>query len=122
MTKISAKELIICIITIITLILVITTNAFAADDIEKLAGAVNNNNSEYVTIQENANKNTNNNINTNINKNTNINTNVNTNVNSNKNNTTIPNTGLDQSIMFIIVIFGISAVYAYKKIRDYKNV
>lgn len=41
---------------------------------------------------------------------------VNNNTNSN---TVMPNAGLDTSITFVIIAFGISAVYAYKKIKDY---
>lgn len=40
------------------------------------------------------------------------------------NNSSLPKTGVEDSIptMLLLVVFGISAVYAYKKIRDYKNV
>lgn len=31
----------------------------------------------------------------------------------------LPDTGVDYSVMFIIAVFAVSAVYAYKKIRDY---
>ena len=39
------------------------------------------------------------------------------------NNTTLPKTGIANStpVVILIAIFGISAVYAYKKIRDYKS-
>lgn len=38
-------------------------------------------------------------------------------------NTDLPNTGIDSPIpvAILIVVFGISSVYAYKKINDYKN-
>lgn len=38
-------------------------------------------------------------------------------------NTTLPKTGISDSVpvVVLIVIFGISAVYAYNKIKDYKN-
>ena len=40
------------------------------------------------------------------------------------NNSSLPKTGVEDSIptMLLLVVFGISAVYAYKKIRDYKNI
>lgn len=41
------------------------------------------------------------------------------------NNTTLPQTGVeDNTILFVAfaTIFAVSAVYAYKKIRDYKNI
>lgn len=130
MTKISTKELIICIIAIVTLILAITTNVFATTpSLNELLNDVNNVNSYNTIPGENntanniANKvtnNTTNNITNNVVNNTTKNNVANN--NTNKNNTAIPNTGLDQSIVFVIAIFGVSALYAYKKIRDYKNV
>ena len=77
------------------------------------------------TPKNNTNTNT---KNTNTNSNTsNNNTSAKNNVSnySNSNNTTnIPKTGIEDSIptMALVVVFGISAVYAYKKINDYKNV
>lgn len=64
---------------------------------------------------------------------------VNTNVNANKantnntnkannasvyNNTNLPKTGIESSlpVAALVVVFGISAVYAYKKIKDYRNI
>lgn len=130
MTKISTKELIICIIAIVALVLAITTNVFATDGVpglDTLLGDANNN-SEYDAIPEDKNttgNNTPNNTVKNSVKNSTNNTATNNNVaknNTNRNSTTIPDAGLDQSIVFVIAMFGISAVYAYKKIRDYKNV
>lgn len=66
---------------------------------------------------------TTNNITTNTNTNTtnNITTNTNTNTSSYNNTTTkLPQTGIeDYSLGLIIVICAVSAIYAYKKIRDY---
>ena len=66
-----------------------------------------------------------NNTNTN---NTNTNTN-NTNTNNTNNasiynNTNLPKTGIEDSIpvAMLVVVFGISAAYAYKKIKDYRNI
>ena len=61
--------------------------------------------------------------NTNVRLNTN-NTNTNTNNSSIYNNTNLPQTGIEDSIptVLLIVVFGISAVYAYKKISDYRNI
>ncbi len=55
---------------------------------------------------------------------------VNTNSNSSNtnssiyNNTSLPSTGIGDSlpIAALVVVFGISAVYAYKKIKDYRNI
>lgn len=39
-------------------------------------------------------------------------------------NTNLPNTGIEDSIpaVILITVFAISAVYAYKKVKDYKNI
>ena len=59
----------------------------------------------------------------NVNKN---NTNTsNTSNSSIYNNTNLPKTGIGDSsipVAMLVVIFGISAVYAYKKIKDYRNI
>ena len=73
--------------------------------------------------KNNSNTNTNtNNSNTNSNKNTN-NSNSSKYNNTNKN-TDLPKTGIEDSIpvALLVVVFGISAVYAYKKINVYKNI
>ena len=43
---------------------------------------------------------------------------------SNYNNTSLPKTGVGDSMPIVVftVVLGISAVYAYKKIQDYKNI
>lgn len=50
--------------------------------------------------------------------------NNNTNKNSSYNNTNLPKTGVEDAIpvVILVVVCGISAVYAYKKINDYKNI
>lgn len=56
----------------------------------------------------------------NVNKN-----NTNTSNSSIYNNTNLPKTGIGDSsipVAMLVVIFGISAVYAYKKIKDYRNI
>ena len=98
------------------------TDEYLLDQDEEENTSKNNNNSNKNT--NNTNKNTNN-----ANKNTN-NANKNSN-NSNKTNNTnlygnqndLPDTGIEDSMptVLLIVVFGISAVYAYKKISDYKN-
>lgn len=130
MSKISTKELIICIVTIIALVLVITTDVFATTpSLNELMNDANTNSVNEIPETNNAttNNTTTNNATTN-NATTNNTTSNNTTPNNaaannaNKNNTVIPDTGVDYSVVFIIAIFGVSAIYAYKKIRDYKNV
>ena len=43
---------------------------------------------------------------------------------SNYANTSLPNTGIESAVpvVLVVVVFGISAIYAYKKIKDYKNI
>ena len=104
------------------------TKVLAADNtgLNDLTSTINKNN----TNTDNSNANTNNsntnrnnanvnNSNTNRN-NTNVN-NSNTNIYGNSN---LPQTGIEDSIpvALLVVVFGISAVYAYKKINEYKNI
>lgn len=110
------KELIICLVTVAILLLTLVTDVFAAgEDLNDLLGDTN---SEYDSIGNRIDNNTTNNT---QNNSTNNSLNKNTN-NSNRNNAGgIPNTGVDYSVVFIIAICGISAIYAYKKIKDYNN-
>lgn len=112
MSNIKTKELIICLISIVALVLTITTNAFAMN----IEDALKNNNEPYPTITDNTNNNGNNNKvpGTTTNNNNSNNTN-----NTNNTTATIPYTGIDYSVVLIIAICGVSAIYAYKKIRDY---
>ena len=113
------KELIICLISVAVLILAITTSVFATEvqDLTSLMG--NNNTTENNDFEEITENNlTTNNTNSNTAATTN-NTNTNTNVNKT---TTMPYTGVNYSVVVIIAVCGVSAIYAYKKISDYKNV
>ena len=62
-------------------------------------------------------------VNTNANKANTNNTNKANNA-SVYNNTNLPKTGIESSlpVAALVVVFGISAVYAYKKIKDYRNI
>ena len=46
------------------------------------------------------------------------------NTTSTYNNTTLPKTGVEDSMpaVILVVVLGISAVYAYKKVQEYKNI
>lgn len=107
-------------ILVIGVILIsVNTNVLAADDGDYTELTLNN------TSVNNTNTNQ---TNTNTNK-ANTNTNVN---NTNKTNSTIynntntnlPKTGIEDTIpvALLVTVFGISALYAYKKINDYKNI
>lgn len=102
------------------------TNVFAADNtngFDDLTNTLNKNNTS--SNDTNVNNSNVNNTNTNTNRtNTNVN---NTNKNNNSsiyNNTNLPKTGIEDSIpvAVLVVVFGISAVYAYKKIKEYRNI
>lgn len=92
------------------------TMVMAADEIDLTTTLKSNN-----TTSNNTSNNNTNNTNTN-----NTNTNNTSNVNSSSiyNNTNLPHTGIEDSVpaVALIVVFGISAIYAYKKIKDYRNI
>lgn len=109
------------ILLISMMVMMFNTNVFAANNtngFDDLTNTLNKNN----TNSNNTNVN-----NTNTNR-TNTNTNANnTNKNNNSsiyNNTNLPKTGIEDSIpvAMLVVVFGISAVYAYKKIKEYRNI
>lgn len=124
-----------------TMVAMFSVPVFAADDdgidlTESLSG--NNSNRNNNSGNTNSNSNNNNNANTNnnnnnannnnsnrANNNANANNNnANNNNNSVYNNNNLPKTGIGDSIpvAMLVVIFGISAVYAYKKVKDYRNI
>ena len=122
MSKLRIKELIICTITSIALILSIVTNVFATDIMNSLNTAENKNVQEIENRGNNTVNNHNNTNNTANNAVNNVTNNTRNNTTNNTNKvTTMPNTGVDYSILLIVAICGISAIYAYKKISDYKN-
>ena len=120
------------ILLISVMLILFTTTVNAADNdagFTDLTGTLNNTSSNNTSGNVNANTNTNSNSNTNTN-NTNKSNNTSTNntnstkYNNTNKNTDLPKTGIEDSIpvALLVVVFGISAVYAYKKINDYKNI
>lgn len=107
------------------MVIFITTSVNAADGWDDMTqtlldnGTGNNNANNANVNTNNANTNTNN-----ANTNTNSNRNNNTNNSSIYNDSSLPKTGIGDSlpIAALVVVFGISAVYAYKKIKDYRNI
>ncbi len=107
------------ILLITVMVMMFSTNVLAADnDFTDLTPTVNNNNNNNTNSNSNTN-NTNRNTNTN-----NTNKANNTNNSSIYNNTNLPKTGIEDSIpvAMLVVVFSISAAYAYKKIKDYRNI
>lgn len=114
---------VVSILLISIMVILFTTTVNAADDntgfndlTSTLNGSSSNTNNTNTNNSSLSVNNTNNTSNTN-------NTN-NTNNSSVYNNTNLPKTGVGDSIpvAMLVVVFGISAVYAYKKIKDYRNI
>lgn len=118
------------ILLISVMVLSYTTVVNAADntndgfkDLTLDSSNTNSNNTSGNTNTGNTNSNTNSNTN-NTNKNTNTNNTNSSKYNNTNKNTDLPKTGIEDSIpaALLVVVFGISAVYAYKKINEYKNI
>lgn len=125
------KILKLMIVLIIGMILVtMATNVFAADS----SSGVNffDDITDEIETTENTNTETNTNTNTNINTNTENTANstidltntVDTNANSSNYNTNLPKAGLKENTMIgvAITVLAIVAVFAYKKVNQYKNI
>ena len=113
---------------IISLIVVTMANQVFADNVTDLTNALGNsssssNNSSTNNITSNTalNNTTRNNTVNNTIKNNSV---LTTNNTSSYNNTSLPKTGVEDSMpaVILVVVLGISAVYAYKKIQEYKNI
>ena len=119
---------VISILVISLMVMLFSTNVMAAETdngFTDLTPAVGNNTTNG-TSNNTSNSNTNNTNNTNRNNiSNNTNRTNNTNNSSIYNNTnSLPKTGVTDSIpvAVLLIVFAISAVYAYKKIKDYRNI
>ena len=119
---------VISILLISLMVMLFTTTVNAAEEVDLYNELTLDNSNTANTNTNTGNTNTNTaNTNTNTN-NTNVNTNRNRNTNTNNssiyNNTALPKTGIGDvvPVAALIVVFGISAVYAYRKINEYKNI
>ena len=133
------KKVLVMVIAIAVICL--STSVFAANDFTSLSSSLNNNNggnsSQAAPASETSGSNSasnNSGTNSNTSGTTNLSTTTNNNAATNNsnatslnsssyNNTNLPETGLQDSlpIAVLVVVLGISAVYAYKKIKDYQN-
>ncbi len=108
---------------IISLSVIIMANQVFADNVTDLTNLLGNSNSTNNTSSNTTTNNTatNNTITNNTTKNNTVLTTNNTSV---YNNSSLPKTGVEDHIpaTILLVVFGISAVYAYKKIQEYKNI
>ena len=113
---------------IISLIVVAMANQVFADNVTDLTNALGNSSSSSnssstnnITSNTELNNTTRNNTVNNTIKNNSV---LTTNNTSSYNNTSLPKTGIEDHIpaTILLVVFGVSAVYAYKKIQDYRNI
>ena len=113
---------------IISLIVVAMANQVFADNVTDLTNALGNSSSSSnssstnnITSNTALNNTTRNNTVNNTIKNNSV---LTTNNTSSYNNTSLPKTGIEDHIpaVILVVVLGISAVYAYKKIQEYKNI
>ena len=116
-------------VILVSLTLIVTTNFVQAVDnttgYQDLTNLTGNNSSSNNNTSNTNSANSNNTSKNNSNAlNTGAVTNTNKNNTSTYNNSSLPKTGVEDSIptMLLLVVFGISAVYAYKKIKEYKNI
>ena len=116
---------VVVILGISLMVMLFSTSVMAADPVDLTDTLSGNNTNNANTNSNSANTNSNSsNTNSNRTNNTNSNRTNNTNNSSIYNNTSLPKTGISDTIpvALLLVVFGISSVYAYKKIRDYKNI
>lgn len=103
-------------------ILLVAKETFAATNAIDITNSITGNGTNNTT--NNTNNTTNNTANNTANRSSNNNAVLKTNNTSNYNNSSLPKTGIEDSIpgVILVVILGISAVYAYNKIQYYKNI
>lgn len=122
-------------VIVVSLALVLfTTQTFATEVIDITnsvdqnatnTNSANTNSGNTANTNTNTNSSANTNSNSNASRNTNALANTNTNARSSSyNNTNLPSTGIAETGSIICIVFAlvVSAVYAFKKIRDYKNI
>ena len=131
MKKSKVMKLILVAILLMSIVF-IATHVLAADDVEEnldltnlLGNSSNTANTSNTTNTNPGNTNSSNTANVNLNTNlSNTNSNTNNTNSSLYNNKNLPKTGLSDTlpVVVLVVVGGISAVYAYKKINDYRNI
>ena len=126
------------VLTIGTILVAMTSNVFAADSSSGIDFFQDQTNQLNTTTNTNTNTNTNANTNSNTtntatnnttnttnttNTSTNVNT-TNTTTNANNYNTNLPKAGAPENTMvgIVITVLAIVAIFAYKKVNQYKNI
>ena len=117
---------------IVSLIVIIMANQVFADDVTDLTNLLGNSSSTNNSVSNTTNNTTNSTSNRTSNNtvaNNSLNSLTNnsvltTNNTSVYNNSSLPKTGIEDHIpaTILLVVFGVSAIYAYKKIQDYRNI
>ena len=121
------KERILKILVVLILgmaLILMSTNVFAV--LSDSDGLTDYYDDKTNSLDSNTKTNTNTNTNTNLTTNTNTNTktNVSANTNTNNYNTNLPKAGAKENTMLgvTVTILAISAIYTYKKVKEYKNI
>lgn len=106
-------------IMLISIIMILVSKEIFAADID-ITPSINNTTNSTKTNNTTTNSTTN----KTVSNNTTNNSVLRTNNTSTYNNSSLPKTGIEDSlpITVLVVVLGISAVYAYKKIQYYKNI
>lgn len=117
---------------IVSLIVIVMANQVFADDVTDLTNLLGNSSSTNNSVSNTTNNTTNSTSNRTSNNtvaNNSLNSLTNnsvltTNNTSVYNNSSLPKTGIEDHIpaTILLVVFGVSAIYAYKKIQDYRNI
>ncbi len=110
-------------ILIVLIVIVASSQVFAEDTFQDLSQTLNNSTNNTTSGGSSLSEENNLIGNNTIPRNNTVLTTNNTVNNNTTNNSALPNTGIGDSmpIAILVVVLGISAVYAYKKIQDYKH-
>ena len=116
------KELIISLVMVIAFIIIgLTMSSFATQNFEYPSSNTNTSGNNSTLIEVRTSNNTSNTRTNTTTVNNTINSNTSTNrTNTNTNTSSMPNTGVENLPWAVIAICGISAIFAYKKIKEYK--
>lgn len=117
------KVALVLVITIMGMLFLTTVNA-ADDDGIDLTSTLTSGSGNNSSNTGNTNTNTSGNNSNTSNNSLVVNNNTTNNNASVYNNSNLPKTGIGDSVpvALLLVVFGISAVYAYKKVKDYRNI
>ena len=118
------KVALVLVITIIGMLFLTTVKAADDDGMNDLTSTLTSGSGNNSSNTGNTNTNTSGNNSNTSNNSLVVNNNTTNNNASVYNNSNLPKTGIGDSVpvALLLVVFGISAVYAYKKVKDYRNI